>query len=384
MAISKRPVVPAKYSILFIYCVIILYAAACSLKKPAYNWDILPYMGVILSYDKADANTIHKNVYSIAKDQVPPVYYNRLVDPSNAYRNSVAQSPEKFRAQFPFYIVKPLYTGAAYLFYKAGIALPMSTVWPSVIAYFLTGLLLFFWLKKYWSGLYACIGSSLVMLSPPLLTVAGLSTPDALSGLLLFTAVYFLTEKKSTAGTFVFLLLAVFARLDNILPAVCFLSALFFTNNRNNKIPAGKIVFLFGILFLAYFAVSGNVRSYGWSVFYYPAFVKQLNSSYTANSIFDFKQYISLAKSQLMTGLYFSLISLFFFLVLFLLWNSSLSGFSRLTMEQALAVIFVVIIIARFILQPLVADRLYIPYYLSVIAFLVKKNSLAVSRQQLQ
>ena len=269
-----------------------------------------------------------------------------------------------------------------WLFYKVGVVLPIVIVWSSVIAYFLAGLLLFSWLKKYWSGWYACTGSALVMLSPPLLSVAGLSTPDALSGLLLFTAVYFLTEKKSVARTFVFLLLAVFARLDNIIPAACFLSAIFFTGKWKDKIPAGRMVMFFGILLLAYFAVSGSVRSFGWSIFYYPAFVKQLNSSYTAGSAFDFTAYAALAKLQLTTGLYFSFVSFFFFLVLFLLWTPSFFSFSRLTMEQVLAFLFVLIMVARFILQPLVTDRLYIPYYLSMIAFLVKKYSFPIKVQQ--
>src|ERR1700712_1641175 len=111
-----------------VYCAMLLYAAFCSLKKPAYNWDILPYMGVVLNYDEADVKMVHSEVYAIAKKEIPVVYYNRMVDPLNAYRSSVAQNPEVFRSQFPFYIVKPLYTRLAWCFYKAGIALPIATV----------------------------------------------------------------------------------------------------------------------------------------------------------------------------------------------------------------------------------------------------------------
>ncbi|MEP6747759.1 MAG: hypothetical protein ABJB86_08535 [Bacteroidota bacterium] len=366
--------------ILLIYCLTIVCLAGWSLKNPSYNWDILPYMGVVLSYEKMDIKSIHNNVYATAQDEVSSVFYNRLIDPNNAYRSRVAQSPEIFRSQLPFYVVKPLYTRIAWLFYMAGISLSLSTVWPSVIAYFVTGLLLFFWLKKYWSGVYACIAGILIMLSPPLLSVAGLSTPDALSGLSLFSAVYFLTEKKSLAGTFIFLILAIFTRLDNIIPAICLMSGIFFTKKWVGKIPAGKKLVLFSLLLLSYFAVSSNAHSFGWSIFYYPVFAKQLNSSYTANNTFNFGEYAALAKSQVRTGLFFSFISLFFFLVAFLLWNASLFSFNKLTIEETFAAIFVLIILIRFILQPLIADRLYIPYYLSVIVFLVKKNSLVLRR----
>lgn len=377
----KKPVIALKYSILFVYCLSILCAAVWSLKKPAYNWDMLPYMGIILSYDQSDVKIIHRETYAIARDQIPTVYYKRLIDSSNAYRNTMAKNPAFFYSQFPFYIVKPLYTRAAYLFFRTGISLPMSTILPSVIAYFFTGLLLFSWIKKYWNDLYACIASLLIMLSPPLLTVAGLSTPDALSGLLLFTAAYFLTEKRSVVVTFIFLLLAIFSRLDNIIPAVFFMSVIFFTNKWSYKISGGKIILLFSILFLAYFAVSGNTHSFGWSIFYYPAFIKQLNTSYTINNSFDIKGYMELAKSQLITGLYFSFVSLFFFLVMLLLWNGTGFDPRKLTIEQMLAITFVVIMTGRFILQPLIADRVYIPYYLSVLAFLVKKSSIAINRQ---
>ena len=363
-----------------IYCTMLLYATACLLKKPAYNWDMLPYMGVVLSYDQTDIKVIHNEVYATAKKEVPAVYYNRMVDPLNAYRNRVAQNPDVFYSQFPFYMVKPLYTRLAWCFYKAGIVLPMATVLPSVVAYVLIGILLFTWLKIYRNAWWACIGSMLIMLSPPLITVAGLSSPDAISGLLVFASVFFLTEKKSLTGAIICLLLSIFARLDNILPALFFLAIIFFVGKWDNKLSALTFSLLISLLCLAFFAVSTGVRSFGWSLLYYPAFAKQLNASYSNNSNFDFAAYLSLAKSQLTTGLYFSFISIFFFLVLLLVWNSTGYKFSQLTLEQTLAVVFLLIIVIRFILQPLVADRIYIPYYLSVFVFLVKKNSLIINR----
>jgi len=364
-----------RYGFLLIYWLVLFCAGIAALKKPAYNWDMLPYMGVILSYNNsAGIDAVHRQVYTIAKSQVPENFYQRMVDPSNAYRNGVAQNAEVFRSQLPFYVVKPLYTRLAYYFYKMGAGLPIATVWPSVMAYCLIGLLVFHWFGKYWSIGYTCAGSALLMLSPPLLTAAGLSTPDALSGLLLFTAVYFLTETNSLTGVCIFLLLSVFARLDNVLPAAGILAAVFFTNKRRRTMPAGKMVFLAAMLLLAYFLVAGNARAYGWSILYYPAFIKQLNTSYTANATFDFSGYAGLVKAQLTSGLYFSFLSVFLFLTIYYLWNVPFS-IKLLSTEQALAVLFVFIIVLRFALQPLVNDRLYIPYYLSLIAFLVKKNA---------
>ena len=137
---------------------------------------------------------------------------------------------------------------------------------------------------------------------------------------------------------------------------------------------AGKAVFGVSLLMLAYFSVAGNARAYGWSSLYYPAFLKQLNNSYSAHASFSFSEYVALAKSQLGTGFYFSFLSVFLFLSVLFLSNASFR-LKELTMEQLLAILFVLVIIARFLLQPLIADRIYIPYYLSLFAFLVKKIS---------
>jgi len=375
MIVNKRAATRTNKIIMVVYCLILCVLAVFAGRKPAYNWDMLPYMGVILRYETADSNAIHSQVYNCAKETVPAIFYNRLIDPSNAYRYRMAQNPSAFYAQFPFYIVKPLYTRLAWLFYKAGAGLSYATVWPSVISWLLTGLLLFTWIKKYGSYLFACASGICIMLSPPLFTAASLSTPDALSGLLLFTAVYFLAEKKSLAAVFVFLLLAILTRIDNIVPAICFIPAIFLVNRQQSKLPVAGIVSLIAILLLACFFVAAAARSFGWDLLYYPSFVKQLNVNYTAGSAFDLEGYLALAIAQLQTGLYFSFTGYFLFLVLLLCWNKPAGAPGSFSVEQVITLSFVAAMVIRFLLQPLITDRLYIPWYLSVAVFLVKKYS---------
>src|SRR5665811_2268984 len=99
MAFRNNQIALLKNPFLLIYCAIILFVSIYSLKKPAYNWDILPYMGVILSYEKIDVKTIHDSVYNIAKNQIPSTFYNRMIDSSNKYRHHLAQSTEAFNLQ---------------------------------------------------------------------------------------------------------------------------------------------------------------------------------------------------------------------------------------------------------------------------------------------
>jgi len=375
MVFRKHEQLTVKYGITIFYCIVIGWIAAASVKKPACNWDMLPYMGVVLSYENLDVKEMHAIVYATAKAQVPVVYFNRMTDSSNTYRSLLANNADAFYTQLPFYVVKPLYTRMAWLFYKSGIALTTATVWPSAIAYLITGMLLYGWLRKYGSSVYACVAALCLMLSPPLLNVAGLSSPDALSGLFVFAAVYVLTEMKSVSVAFALLLLAVFTRLDNVLACFGLMTAVFFTGKWNAVIPASRKLLYFGLLLVAFFSVTFAVRSFGWTVFFYPAFMKQLNVSLTAGKGFAWSAYLQLAKAQLTTGLYFSFVSFFGLMLTMLFWNVLPFHFSRLTADQTLALLFVVIMLLRFMLQPLVADRIYSPYYLSVAVFLVRKYS---------
>src|SRR5689334_2500124 len=100
---------------LFLFCMCI-YA----FKKPTYNWDTLAYMGVVLGYDNKNINVIHETVYEIAKQQMPPENYKELTDTLNPYKKRMVDDALNFHNEFPFYVVKPLYTGMVYFFYKTG------------------------------------------------------------------------------------------------------------------------------------------------------------------------------------------------------------------------------------------------------------------------
>lgn len=369
----KKPSGILKKVCVIIYALIFLFVSLFLFKRPAYNWDILPYMGVILLYDNYPIDVMHTEVYKVAKDQIPSKEYNRLSDLSKNYRGRMALNSNAFYSQLPFYIVKPLYTRTCWLLYKAGMSLTRSTMFPSIISYFFISLLLFHWLQKYLSLIYAFAGSVLIMLSSPVISVATLSTPDALSGLLLFAAVYTIVEKKRMPVTWVLLLLSIFARVDNILPASVLLVITFFKNDVKPNVYSIKLWgMILGMMFAA-FLIAFKAHHFGWSPLYYPTFIKQLNVSYESLDAFSLPGYIDLVKSQLMTGLYFSSVMIFAFLMLLLLANPIPARLSELSHEETIAVAFAIIMLIRFILHPVIADRLYIAWYLSVFVFLAKK-----------
>ncbi len=383
MTANKNKLFSVNTLLLCLYCCILVFACTYSHKKPNYNWDMLPYMVVMLYYDHTDFNAAHDKAYTIIKEQVPEKEYKLLTDTTHAYKKRVMESADALRQQIPYYVVKPLYTGMCYLFYKAGVSLTQATIWPSTICYFFIGLLVFFWLQKYFSTGFSFAVSLTIMFSGPVFSIAFLSTPDALSGLMLLLAVFFLVEKKSVTTSFIFLLLAVASRIDNAIPAIFILTAVRFSNNQDIPFNTKKFVMLSVIICFTYLLITLNATFFGWSLLFYTNVAKQLNPGNIVHSSFVLQEYIGLVKAQFMFGLGFSSISMFVFLTILLCWGKPLFNFNRLTIEQALAVMFIMAIIIRFILEPHIVERIYVPYYVSILIFVSKKYSPAENKLKL-
>jgi hypothetical protein len=84
-----------------IYFFIIFLVAAYSFKKPEYNWDMLPYMALVLKADHIDTDSIHKLVYYSARKGLPEISYGQLTNPSNGYRKKMSENSGAFSRQLP-------------------------------------------------------------------------------------------------------------------------------------------------------------------------------------------------------------------------------------------------------------------------------------------
>jgi hypothetical protein len=184
-----------------------------------------------------------------------------------------------------------------------------------------------------------------------------------------------LIEKKSLTGICVFMVLAIFARLDNIIPALFVVLLLTFTGSWKERISLKSFAVIASIMCAGYFFVSWQAHRFGWSIFYYPSFINRLNTSYDTNLSFSVSNYLSVAHSQIMSGLYFSDLLLFMLFGSLLFVGQRQWRLKNLEFDQLLFLVFVLIIISRFILQPLVADRLYIAYYIGILVLLTRRIS---------
>src|SRR5829696_7723350 len=102
-------------------------AAIYIYKHPAYNFDMLGYMALVLRMDNGySIEQVHKLTYSTALLDIPQEEYRKLTE-TPSYRKKFETDPFEFKKILPNYIVKPLYTRLCWLFYKSGFPLPIAT-----------------------------------------------------------------------------------------------------------------------------------------------------------------------------------------------------------------------------------------------------------------
>jgi hypothetical protein len=363
--------------IYFAFFCCLLPVAFFTYKHPAYNFDMLGYMAVIIRMDQThDITEVHRITYDQARQTVPPAEYGKLtMIPS--FRKKFAADPFQFEKILPIYTVKPLYTGMAYLFYKSGFSLVAATVMPSILAHLFIGLFLLYWLMKYLPRAIAFFAALLIMFSVFTVAVAGLSTPDCLSALFLFVAAYFILEKPSLAWMFFFFLLSILARVDNIVTCFFIISFLLFIR-KWKRITIKQYFWMIVMLVITYICVILPVTQFGWSIFYYSQYARHIDFSKDFEQSVSFSSYLGLVQSKLVTALVSSQFTFFIFLGLLIIGQSGFS-FRKFNFDQGFLLLLVAIIFFRFLLLPDLSDRFYFGFYLVIIILLVRKFSNRIS-----
>jgi len=355
-----------------VYFILICGVAVHSYRSPEYNWDMLPYMAIALSTDHQDLYSVKLEAYRSARDHIPDAFYQQLISPAHAYRKEMYLNDTAFYRQLAFYVVKPLYTALVYLGYRAGFSPVAATVLPSVFSWLFISVLLLYWLNRYLPLSFAAGAALLIMLSAPLLSVARLSTPDALSAFLLLGAFYFFMEKPRLPAMLLFMAAAILTRPDNIIPCVLLLFIPAVTKSSPVKISAKGYFGTFLLLCGCFFIDSLRARAFGFDILYYPSFSHSLNMTHEDAGVFSWKGYLQVLHADAVTGLYHSSVGLFGFMALLLLYKERISKPGTLTLNSLLLLLCGVAVLIRFILVPDIADRFYIPYYLLIFILLIK------------
>lgn len=348
----------------------LLPIAIFTYKHPAYNFDMLGYMALVIRMDTHDLNEVHATTYGKARQDIPAEEYRKLTE-ALPFRTKMASDPLQFEKILPIYSVKPLYIGLCWLSYKWGFSLVNSTVVPSIISYFIIGLFLLFWLRRYLKPLTAFLSALLIMCSMFVVAIAGHSTPDCLSTLFLFVSVYFILEKRNISLMLLFFLLSVFTRVDNVITCFFVISFLAF-NKKWKMINPRQYLLMTAILGIAYVLAILPVTQFGWSIFYYSQYARHIDFSRDFNRPVTFSSYTELVYSKLVTAMVSTQFTFFMFLCLLTLGNP-FSSWRKFTFDQAFLLLLLFIIFFRFLLLPDLSDRFYFGFYLVFIILLVRK-----------
>lgn len=357
---------PSKGQYLLFFLLLLGVAVYCY-KRPAYNWDMLAYMALTASIDHSNFEEVHTMVYDAAGRYADSESYKLLVLPSNVQRHQMHTDYRAFQQAMPFYIVKPLYIGCAYLLYKLGFNLVTAVSLPSVLAFLGIGLLLFHWLSRYVDGKNAIVLAWLFMCTPPFISTAKLATPDSLSAFLLFCGTYQLLQKNATWQAFIFFALSVMARLDNIIAAALLLIVPVLTKELK---PRAYILMLL-MLAAIYTAISYLASRYGWGLSYVGDFTGRWYHS-RAEYTGSVKGYIVLLKSAVLTGLQFSYVMIFFILV-FIAFAIRNTTNSMKNADHVYMAIAILIIVLRLLIFPSIEDRFNLAYYLIIYILFIKQ-----------
>lgn len=239
--------------------------------KPFYNWDSLPYSAILLEMDGVPPEKLCDSVYTLAKTHLPEKEYQLLID-KEGYRTIMQHADEGFYQQLPFYYIKPLYLGAAYLAYQLGFSLPYATVVPSLIAFYLLLLIVYQWTKKHTGSPVAFIICCTLALSLPFSGLARESSPDALSCFFMLYACLASLRKNMTFWVYLLFASAILTRPDNIIFVLLWYSGMWILAFEKLK----PLLYGSVLAILAFILPKFWLDNYSYPVLFYHSFVEQL------------------------------------------------------------------------------------------------------------
>lgn len=257
--------------------------------KPKYNWDMIAYMGCVVKNNTSDPEAIHKKTYETLRQEMGDERADWLSSCSN-YRETMESDYKAFSENLPFYTMRVVYIALVSFFFKLGIPLSFATVLPSLISVFLIVLLIYRVLSKEFHNTFvASVISIIILFLPQTIYLARLSTPDALSTLLLLLITVMYIYNSNWFLIFLLMSLSIMTRTDNIIwCGLLLFFEMFFSSNKKNK----WLVIVFGVcLILIYLALDVTHDNGGWEILFYHSFIQKQNLPLSLTPALTFKDY---------------------------------------------------------------------------------------------
>lgn len=284
-----------KWSLSFLFFTVILsYLTYSGYQNRVYDWDMPGYVGSVYSWDFPDnPGKVHQLTYSSIKKEASPDKYRDIIS-LNLTNKVFEKNYAAFSEQLPYYQIKIGYNAFVYIFSKLGFSVPTSVFVVNFIAYFLSGILIFYFLKSLFPANYliAPVISLLILLLPALQDMAQNPTPDILSfAFLLFFMISILLGKGKLLP-FIFLLCSILVRPDYIVFALSYtVMALSYRYYIKDKTQTFYLIFQ-GIFLSAVYIVIIKYFDYpGWNDVFYDTFIHRRPIISDEPAHFTFQQY---------------------------------------------------------------------------------------------
>jgi hypothetical protein len=288
---------------IFLLYVLLLGGAAIHLyRKPMYSMDSIQYMGNALLMEERDPVEIHRRVYAALRESVPPKeradllgYEAGAPEAQNKSRQERAANAYRFAEFLPLFAIRPLYNQALWLVSKTGLGLVPSGILISAGSYFLMGILVFIWFRRYASPTFTLVASILLMISPPLMDLGRDLTADALATLIAFMALYLIFEGQQFATGITLLLAAIYFRTDFLVLAGPVILACWL----ERRIDFWKAGVLAALAVASVLCINHFAGDYGLKMLYYRNFVSVPTAPGEMTVQFSGKDYVSAFRSGL-------------------------------------------------------------------------------------
>jgi hypothetical protein len=245
---------------------LVLGVSLASYLHPVENdFDRFIYEAIILSRSRPiDA------VYNIVKHE------NRRAEAS-----SVLDSPQHLQEIEPMFAIRPLYL-LIVSWVAVFIPLPHAINAVSAISFFGVGLVAIAWSRR-------PILTGMFMSAYPLLLLARIGSPDALSALLVISGLWLVAECKLEAAGLLLLFLSLSARTDNLLLVLIVLVWLAWEKRLSYLFAAAVASFSVALVL----AINHWAGNYGWIVLFRCSFVDPLRWPAGAGHSLSLREYTS-------------------------------------------------------------------------------------------
>lgn len=258
--------------------------------RPNYNWDMVAYMGCVVKINTSDSEALHKKTYEILRQELGDERTDWMSSGNN-YRETMESDHKAFSENLPFYTIRVVYLAIVSFFFKLGIPLSFATVLPSLISVFLIILIIYRVLNKELNNTFvASIVSIIILFLPQVISLARLSTPDALSTFLLLLITVMYVYNSNWFLIFLIMSLSIMTRTDNIIwCGLLLFFETFFPSDKKNK----WLVISFGVgLLLIYFGLNVVHKNGGWEILFYHSFIQIQNFPLSLTPALTFKDYV--------------------------------------------------------------------------------------------